>query len=373
MASADLKDRVLASLHRQGFRLRGGLILPPNPTDKNQIRRLHEEAVEARVSLARDGLRRHEPRLLSFIASGADVVPERVLPHLVQLRPETEHELLFRYARLHWSIPISAGYGRRLRFLVLDESNGKLIGILGIGDPVTNLHARDQWIGWDRETRRRRLHNVMVAFVLGAVPPYSKLLCGKLVASLVASDEVRAAFARKYGGRVSRIRRKPLDARLALITTTSALGRSSLYNRIRYDGQPVYIRVGFTRGSGEFHFSNGVYGDLLRLAQESCDATAKHSRWGTGFRNKREVIRKCLATLGLSRELVYHGIQREVFVIPLARNTREFLRGEDTRLAWHHRSVAALFSAFRERWLLPRAARDESYREFYREEYRLWE
>jgi hypothetical protein len=256
---------------------------------------------------------------------------------------------------------------------VLDENNGKLVGIVGMGDPVTNLHARDHWIGWNREARRRRLQNVMDAFVLGAVPPYSKLLCGKLVASLVASNEVRAAFARKYGGRVSRIRRKPLDARLALITTTSALGRSSLYNRIRHEGQPVYISVGFTRGSGEFHFSNGVYGDLLALARRSCEATAKHSRWGTGFRNKREVIRKCLGVLGLSRELAYHGVEREVFVIPLASNTREFLRGEDTRLAWHHRSVDALFSAFRERWLLPRAARDESYREFRREEYRLWE
>ena len=39
-----------------------------------------------------------------------------------------------------------------------------------------------------------RLRNVMDAFVLGAVPPYRELLCGKLVAMLAASDEVRDAF-----------------------------------------------------------------------------------------------------------------------------------------------------------------------------------
>ena len=97
----------------------------------------------------------------------------------------------------------------------------------------------------------------MDLFVLGAVPPYSHLLCGKLVALLAASREVQQAFQRKYDGKRSYISGRRLDDRLALLTTASALGRSSLYNRLDYRGQPVFQSVGFTRGSGEFHFSNG--------------------------------------------------------------------------------------------------------------------
>jgi hypothetical protein len=130
--------------------------------------------------------------------------------------------------------------------------------------------------------------------------------------------------------------------------------------------------VGFTRGSGDFHFSNGFYDDLREFAVENCDATAKHTRWGDGFRNRRELVRKALPLLGLSRELVYHGVQREIFVAPLASNTAAFLRGEHNRLRPYRRTAEELFQWFRERWLLPRAARDDRYRAFEPETYRLW-
>jgi hypothetical protein len=254
----------------------------------------------------------------------------------------------------------------------MDDSNGKLVGLIGLGDPVYSLGPRDEWVGWTPSDRKKRLGNVMDAFVLGAVPPYSFLLCGKLVAMLAASDTVRRAFKRKYGGSRSLIRRKVHDGRLALITTASALGRSSVYNRLRFGDRLLYQSVGFTKGSGEFHFSNGLYGAITEFAEEYCEPTAKQERWGTGFRNRREVIKKCLPALGLSSDWVYHGIEREVFVIPLARNTREVLRGEHTRLLWYHQSEAKMFEYFRDRWMLPRASWDQRYRGFDPERYRLW-
>ncbi|RME59135.1 DUF4338 domain-containing protein [Candidatus Parcubacteria bacterium] len=368
----NLRKRVLRSLRAQGFSIERGEIALRNPTDKAAIRQAHALAVAHRIEQARAGLERHEPRLLERIANGTEVDPAHLLPRLIEVLPNSEEELLFRYARLHWSIPVSAGYGRRIRFLVIDEYNGKLIGILGLGDPVFALGPRDRWIGWTQDDRRERIRAVMDAFVLGAVPPYSHLLCGKLVALLATSDEVRQAVKRKYGGRHTLINGDAHDGRLALVTTTSALGRSSLYNRLRLDGRLVFRNVGFTRGSGEFHFTNGVYQDLRAFAEQHCIATAKDSRWGTGFRNRREIIRKALPALGLKRDLIYHGVQREIFVAPLAHNTREFLRGEHSRLRWFHRPAADLFEAFRERWLLPRALRDARYREFSRDSYRLW-
>ncbi len=367
-----LRARIVRSLRKQGFQIRDGLLVTSHVKDKHKLRALHQEAVRHNVARSRPGLERHEDRLLSYIAAGRDVIPERIRPRLALVQPGSEDELLFRYARLHWSIPVSAGYGRRLRFVVYDESNDKLIGIFGLGDPVFGLGPRDRWIGWDHNIRKKRLQCVMDLFVLGAVPPYSHLLCGKLVALLATSRDVQEAFRRRYGGRRSTISRKPLDGRLALLTTTSALGRSSLYNRLRYREQRVFRSVGFTRGFGDFHFSNGFYGDLREFALEHCDATAKHPLWGDGFRNRRELVRKTLPLLGLSRELLYHGVEREIFVAPLAADIQAFLRGDHQGLRCHDRAVGDLFEWFRERWLLPRAARDDRYRAFDPEDYRLW-
>jgi hypothetical protein len=117
------------------------------------------------------------------------------------VKPKSDDELLFRYACAHWSIPVSSGYGRRLRFLVKDESNGKLIGLFGLGDPVYSMRARDEWIKWDSSAKKERLYNVMDAYVLGAVPPYASLLCGKLVAMLVLSFCCGKVFAIVSGER----------------------------------------------------------------------------------------------------------------------------------------------------------------------------
>lgn len=368
----DLGNRLLESLTAQGFTIRDGALVPPDPRNKDELRTLHRVAVDHNRTRSRAGLERHEPWLLSHVANGEEVVPDQIRPRLVEVEPNSREELLFRYARLHWSIPVSAGYGRRLRFVIYDDSNGKLIGIFGLGDPIFGLKPRDRWVGWDYEARRQRLQCVMDLFALGAIPPYSYLLCGKLVALLATSQPVLERFSEKYGGRRATISPRSLDGRLALLTTTSALGRSSLYNRLRYETDRAFHSVGFTRGTGEFQFTNGVYADLRAFAVKYCDATAKHDLWGSGFRNRRELVRKTLPLLGLSRGLAHHGVGREIFVAPLAENTQAFLRGEEAELRPRRRSPERVFEWFRQRWLLPRAARDRRFLDFRRAEYRLW-
>ncbi|MFQ5799439.1 MAG: Druantia anti-phage system protein DruA, partial [Bacteroidota bacterium] len=181
-----LRQRILDSLRSQGFAVNDGQLVPFTEGDKTAIRQLHRQACLTKIEQAKTALACHERWLLKYFACGTEVIPERICPVLHEVKPDTEEELLFRYARLHWSVPVSAGYGRRLRFLVMDDHNGKLIGLFGLGDPVFRLGPRDAWIGWDVSSRRERLRYVMDAFVLGAVPPYSHLLCGKLMATLIA-------------------------------------------------------------------------------------------------------------------------------------------------------------------------------------------
>ncbi len=372
MNATELKKLIIASLVHQGFRIEDTRIYPPADFSKENLRRLHSVAVHSLREGARPRLQPHESRLLKRFARGEEIDPQKIFPSLVEVKRRSEDELLFRYACLHWSIPVSSGYGRRLRFLVIDEHNGKLIGLFGLGDPVFSLAPRDRWIGWDKEARRARLHHVLDAFVLGAVPPYSFLLCGKLVAMLVASNEVREAFREKYGGRASLISGKATDGNLALITTTSALGRSSLYNRLSFQNRPLYQRVGFTRGTGDFHFNNGIYQHIWAYAMQHCQPTAKQDRWGKGFRNRRETVRKCLAALGLPPGYLANQVKREIFVVPLAQNTKGFLQGEDAQLDYYTQPVDFLFDWFRERWLLARARRDQRFINFDPQTLKLW-
>ena len=383
-----LKTLIIESLEKQGFELRDNQICLPSDLNKEKIRGLHAEAVRHKIEERKKGLVRYEPLLLERFASGEEVVPDEISPKLIEVHSGTEHELLFRYASLHWSIPVSSGYGRRLRFLVVDQHTDKLMGLFGLGDPVFSLGHRDQWIGWNYEDRKERLHHVVDAFVLGAVPPYSFLIGGKLIALLTTSNEVRRAFKDKYEGKKSVIRERENAGEIAMVTTTSALERSSLYNRLKcaepnLSAQPdipiahiekrlVFERVGHTQGFGEFHFSNGIYGALTAYAKSNATATASHESWGSGFRNRQEVVQKVLKQLGLPKSWLNHGIKREIYVAPLARNTCAFLRGDVKNLDYYDQSVNELFSWFRERWLLPRSERDSRYKEWKPQEWELW-
>lgn len=368
-----LRAAIRRSLRAQGFQLAGHRVNFRKKRDKRSIRKRHEHAVEKRILLAEKTLAPREEKLLSHIASGDEVDPAQIKPRLHKVEPDTTEAKLFRYACLHWSIPISEGYGRRMRFLIFDDSNNKLIGLFALGDPVYTIKVRDGWIGWDPKAKEERLYHVMDAYVLGAVPPYSKLLAGKLVALAAVCNEVRRIFAERYSNRKTLIAGKKRPPHLALVTTTSALGRSSLYNRVKYRKRLVFRSVGFTGGWGEFHFSDGVYQDLSEFAKERCTPTEKKKKWGNGFRNRRELVQKVLHKLGFPKVMLNHGIQREVFVAPLAVNTRKFLRSEDNHLRYHRLPFSKAVEFWRTRWLLPRAERDPSFRNFHREEWRIWE
>ena len=160
----------------------------------------HREAAQQRI---RRALGNRIDLFLEEIANGDEVDPANIRPELLEARSDARTGDLFRFASLLWSIPVSQGYGRRLRYLVKDRANGKLIGIFALGDPVFNLRVRDEWIGWNQAERRERLVNLMDAYVVGAVPPYAELLGGKLVASLIAlqrgREEVPGALLGKGG------------------------------------------------------------------------------------------------------------------------------------------------------------------------------
>jgi hypothetical protein len=133
---------------------------------------------------------------------------------------------------------------------VWDNHNGKLIGIIAIGDPVFNLSVRDNLIDWDAQARGKRLVNIMDAYVLGALPPYNALLGGKMVACLLRSRDIYDEFTKTYGKTTGIISKQEKKARLLAITTSSSMGRSSVYNRLKLGGIEYFRSIGYTGGWG---------------------------------------------------------------------------------------------------------------------------
>jgi len=137
-----LAKLVLNRLKEIGFVVAEDGTLHP-PTDKEGLRQIHRPACQLEIARRQGWLHRHLHRYLPFFADGHEVVPERVDPVLVEVITKQQHDL-FRVARLLWSIPFSKGYGRRLRFLIMDRTNGKLIGLLALQSPPLSFPARDR-------------------------------------------------------------------------------------------------------------------------------------------------------------------------------------------------------------------------------------
>ena len=365
MREASLKKVFRRHLRSLGFqRAADGTLLPPG-TGKEVVRGIHSAQRNERLTASQKFVADRLPSLLKYFASGCDVVPASITPKLQLVKSDTWEGDLFRLASLTWSVPVSNGFGRRLRFLVWDDYNGRLIGIIAIGDPVFNLSARDNLIGWDVKARGERLVNMMDAYVLGAVPPYNALLGGKLVACMVRSRDVYDQFAKAYGKTTGIISQQQKKARLLAVTTSSSLGRSSVYNRLKVGGIEYFTPIGYTGGWGHFHIPDSLFADLRDYLREIGHSYADLHCYGEGPNWRMRSTRAALEALGFKDDILRHGIQREVFLCQFADNAAKLLRTgkgkPDLSSLLSAEDVAKLAV---ERWILPRSER--------RPEFKLW-
>lgn len=360
----ELRQAVLEELKALGFEWHNGELAPPSGLTKDLARHLHEPARRIELARRQDWLRRNVPRYLPFFAEGDEVIPERIKPVLVEAKEQWQHDL-FRLARLTWSLPYSKGFGRRLRFLVIDAYNEKLIGILCLQSPPLSFPPRDRLFDYPDGRKTELVNQTMDIQTLGALPPYSRLLGGKLVALAAASNEVRMAYQRKYANRKTEMEGRIIPARLVALTTTSAFGRSSIYNRLRYRGEVIARSLGYTEGYGSFH--------LLRLYPQfraflEAQGISTRGGYGTGPRRKWQTMVKALGRLGFSSSVLKHGLKREAFLFPLVHNLEEYMSGQDNEPIFRDLPFEELALYWRERWLLSRAGRVDGWQNWRRDE-----
>jgi hypothetical protein len=208
----------------------------------------------------------------------------------------------------------------------------------------------------------------MDAYVLGALPPYNELLGGKLVACLIRSRDIYDDFAKAYGKTTGIISQLEKKARLLVVTTSSSMGRSSVYNRLKLGGIEYFKPIGYTGGWGHFHIPDSLFIELRDYLREIGHSYADLHCYGHGPNWRMRTTREALKALGFKDDMLRHGIQREVFLCQLADNALKVLhsgRGKP--------DVSSLLSADEvahlavERWMLPRSQRRPEFTTWKRE------
>ena len=137
-----------------------------------------------------------------------------------------------------------------------------------------------------------------------------------MVACLVRTRDIYDDFVRTYGGSVGIISGKRKKARLLAVTTSSSMGRSSVYNRLKLDGVPYFRSIGYTGGWGHFHIPDDLFLELRDYLRGIGHRYADQHRFGQGPNWRLRTTRAALAELGFRADLLRHGVQREVSLPP---------------------------------------------------------
>ncbi|MBK8067051.1 MAG: DUF4338 domain-containing protein [Rhodanobacteraceae bacterium] len=303
---------------------------------KEAVRRAHLEAKHADASRNLAALWRDFRAVGHRFRDQEPIDVAKIDPVLIPVRSREWTERVFRLARAYWSLPYSKGYGRRLRFVVYDQGHDAVIGILGLQSAPADLACRDRL--FEGEEKLAWLNSTMDAYTVGAVPPYNDLLGGKLVAGMLSTTDIRRHYWAAYASRTSILRQERSQQPLLAVTTASAFGRSSIYNRLRCGDRLLAEPLGFTKGYGIVHLE-ALYPRIEAwLARRGEQVPAG---FGNGPKVRWQNIQIAAHRLGLGSHVLAHGLGREVFLFRHAANLVPASVGKE---------LPQLFGLSAERW-----------------------
>ena len=345
-----LKNDVIKALTFQGFIFKDDTFHIPE-LDKSNIRNIHSISRAERLTEHINFIERFTPKARQFMLDSSELEISKIRPRLITVQSRSEHEKLFRWWNFAWwSLPYERSYGRQIRFIVWDDYHNAPIGIIGLQSPILSWSVRDNYLGISKDMRDFWINQSMNAQRLGALPPYNRFLGGKLVALLLTCDEIRTEFHEKYKNYETLLKKRNIPANLLFVTTTGAYGKSSVYNRLRFNGRRVCDFIGYTHGSGSFHIPNTLYEGFVDYLREK-DLKAGRS-FGNGPSVKLKIIDRTMGKLGFKNG-VEHGIKRAVYLFPFAQNIRAVIhQGESPQ--WEKRDVKSLTKYWKERWAIKR-------------------
>jgi hypothetical protein len=365
LTKLSLRRRIFAVLRRQGYSVRGGSFALKDNSRENR-RAVHLLARTERMSGSEEFILKSTPLIEKYLVDGEKIEIDKIDPQIVEVREGTLHEAIFKWWNLvWWSLPYERAYGRQMRFVVWDRYHNAPIGLIGLQSPILSWGVRDKKLGIAPDQRDYWVNQSMSAQRLGALPPYNYLLGGKLIASLMTTDVVRKRFAMKYEGKKTLLQGRHIPARLLFFTTTGAYGKSSVYNKIKIDGEAISQFIGYTQGSGSFHIPNDLFEDFVKYMQKRHYDVKRG--YGGGPSKKMRLINDTMDLLGISNGSE-HGIRRAVYLFPMVTNLEGVIQnGEEPK--WHRRSVKGISDYWKEHWAKPRANTRKEYLDFFAKQF----
>jgi hypothetical protein len=318
---------------------------------RHTLTAMYEEAIEAEEAIRSDrDVHKCPPEQIDWLAASND--------HLfVKKRAETVWRLL-RAKRVFQSLD----WGRR--------GNDVLHQLLRHPDGQRALDIAMQ------EVRKAGIASqVADVSVCGAVAPYNHLLGGKLVALLMASNEVLDAYRTRYSSQVSLISSQMAGraiyrpANLKVITTTSLYGRgSSQYNRLRLrtsdfpflSADVAWEEIATTAGYGTVHLSQTTTRVLRDFTDQVRGARHVNHRFGEGASPRLRQIRQALDDLGIaSSDILHHATPRIFYGCEIHDGAKAELLGIRPNTDSLSHPAAVISEAWRRRWLWNRISQDD--------------
>lgn len=242
-----------------------------------------------------------------------------------------------------------------------------------------------------KEIKKERVGaSMMNIMVCGAIPPYNRILGGKLVGMALTGPKVIDIYQEKYGDYQSEIASamkgeavsKPNE--LVFLDTTGLFEiGSAQYDRIRVpteSGQIEYDQIGYTEGYGSIQFGPETRKRLSQVTQLEEGRKVVRGRFGEGVSPRIRKIRRGLKNCGLETDLLKHESRRIVYGIDLAENSQEYLLGidDDPDYYWKfddpEKEQESIYQHWINRWASMRAQKQEvleNIREFDKHEFKL--
>lgn len=370
-----LRDKIINAFRDQGFKYNPH-VRPPD-SDKNTLKELQLKSKIEQIQLHKSFIIDNTKNIKEYLRNGKDINPSKISLELREVRPRSLEEILFRWWNFTWwSVPYQRGYGRFLRFMLWDKVHDAPFGLISLQSPILKMSVRDKYLDIPSNDLDFWINQSMQAQRLGALPPYNELLGGKMTALAITSNEVRESYINKYTNKSTLLKQRSLSPRLLFITTTSAFGQSSIYNRLYYTDNDIvpeitkgYSRkpiqlvaqsLGYTQGSGSFHIPESLYLEMIDFLKYRGYEASRN--WGNGPSRKLRLIEKACSLLGLKNG-AYHNIKREFFLFPLVNNLAGVIKQqEDPR--YYNRPFQDINDFWLKRWCIPRSERSTKWQEF---------
>jgi hypothetical protein len=218
---------------------------------RERVAQLRQPSVQAFLN-EMERPRSHEGRLVSvldLIASGTELAVQLRAEGSVPFKPVLEladgnHvdpwtglrlRDVWRYFRHTWALPYHGSPGRNIQFLIRDESlpARPVMGLLGFGNSLIQITARDDKIGWTLQAftkRFQRRHATMTAMIESR-PEWNAGRREVQLTRFLETAEEHAARIKADGARVLPVLRK------AILNAMRAINKKGLLPRGRHSAE----------------------------------------------------------------------------------------------------------------------------------------